>query len=192
MHHFSSIASAGGSRRSRWASVPWVSRDCAQLLSATGLRRAGAWRPACSNSSSMMSWSSGSAPSPPGRGQCGTVYPANVKIGLALQCRTIVRKTSLQGHYFGEAHRKYCASLLKVRTDVRLSQGLCRVMATLHRTNCGSKGSWKRMLTIRSHSIAITVAAVAASSMAQSGEKHYDVGASDTEIKVGNIIPYSV
>jgi ABC-type branched-subunit amino acid transport system substrate-binding protein len=65
-------------------------------------------------------------------------------------------------------------------------------MATLHRTNCGSKGSWKRMLTIRSHFIAITVAAVAASSMAQSaGEKHYDVGASDTEIKLGNIVPYS-
>jgi branched-chain amino acid transport system substrate-binding protein len=49
------------------------------------------------------------------------------------------------------------------------------------------------MLKIRSHFIAITIAAVATSSMAQStsGEKKYDVGASDAEIKLGNIVPYS-
>jgi branched-chain amino acid transport system substrate-binding protein len=49
------------------------------------------------------------------------------------------------------------------------------------------------MSKIRSHFIAITIAAVAMSSTAQSapGEKKYDVGASDAEIKLGNIVPYS-
>src|SRR6266851_1534729 len=53
----------------------------------------------------------------------------------------------------------------------------------------------KACMLIRSHliAIAITIAAVAASSMAHSvsGEMKYDVGATDTEIKLGNIVPYS-
>jgi hypothetical protein len=51
----------------------------------------------------------------------------------------------------------------------------------------------KACMLIRSHLIAIAIAAVAASSMANSasGEKKYDVGASDAEIKLGNIVPYS-
>jgi len=64
---------------------------------------------------------------------------------------------------------------------------------TLHRSNWRQRRLWTRMLKIRSHLIAITIATVAASSMAQSapGEKKYDAGASDAEIKLGNIVPYS-
>jgi branched-chain amino acid transport system substrate-binding protein len=51
------------------------------------------------------------------------------------------------------------------------------------------------MLKIRFHFIAIAVVVIAVSSVAQaqsaSGEKKYDVGASDLEIKLGNIVPYS-
>ena len=65
-------------------------------------------------------------------------------------------------------------------------------MATLHRSN-GRRRLWTCMLKTRSHFIAITLAALTASSMAQSvsGEMKYDVGATDTEIKLGNIVPYS-
>ena len=45
--------------------------------------------------------------------------------------------------------------------------------------------------TVRIAAISAAIVAVAATSTAAFAQKKYDTGASDTEIKVGNIIPYS-
>jgi len=49
------------------------------------------------------------------------------------------------------------------------------------------------MLKMRSHLLVITVVSVVASFVVQpaSAQKKYDVGATDAEIKLGNIVPYS-
>ncbi|ERF83750.1 MAG: branched-chain amino acid transport system substrate-binding protein, partial [Bradyrhizobium sp. DFCI-1] len=45
--------------------------------------------------------------------------------------------------------------------------------------------------TVRIAAISAAITAVAVTSTAAFAQKKYDTGASDTEIKIGNIIPYS-
>src|SRR5712671_2433511 len=54
--------------------------------------------------------------------------------------------------------------------------------------------AWEKTMPARNRSLvalAAFAAAVAMTATAASAQKHYDPGASDTEIKIGNIMPYS-
>src|SRR5262245_29510782 len=61
-------------------------------------------------------------------------------------------------------------------------------LATLAENKCNREGTMPPR-TIRL--IALTALAVAVSATAANAQKRYDPGASDSEIKIGNIMPYS-
>src|SRR5260370_7684307 len=59
------------------------------------------------------------------------------------------------------------------------------------KTLTGSRGSLMPAFQFRLNVLSATIVVLAAASTGALAQKKYDVGATDTEIKIGNIMPYS-